>query len=244
MTPKKAILTAAMLALPVAAFGYTRVGFGFNFGFPIYDYPAPQRVVVVQQPVPTEVPPASAPAEGLVWVSGHYEWDTPGNRWVWYGATWQRPPAPNAVWQAGYWSQQGNSWLWVHSHWAVPNAAPSSSNAAPAQPPPPAPQNAPQPQPEPAPAASGNSSSSSAAPATTPPPPVVVNEAPPAPVVEEIYTAPGPDYVWVGGAWAWNGAWVWAPGHYARPPYHGAVWVGGKWSHGPRGYVWAGGRWR
>jgi hypothetical protein len=76
------------------------------------------------------------------------------------------------------------------------------------------------------------------------PAPVVVAEAPPAPVTEEIYAAPGPDYVWVGGAWTWNGAWVWGPGHWAHPPYHGAAWVGGSWSHGSRGYVWVGGRWR
>jgi hypothetical protein len=225
MNLKRIAFAGALLALPAAAFGFTRVGFGFNFGFPIYDYPPPTRVVVVQQPVATEVPPPAAPGPDYVWVSGHWEWDTSGGRWVWYGASWQRPPAPNAVWQAGYWSQQGPSWVWVHSHWAVPNNAgqPASAN----QPPPPAPTSAPQ----------------AAQPAGDPVQPVVVAEAPPAPVTEEIYTAPGPDFVWIGGAWVWNGAWVWAPGHYVHAPYPGAIWIGGSWGLHGHGWAWAGGHW-
>lgn len=229
MSPKKIALSAALLTLPAAAFGYSRIGVGFNFGFPIYDYPPPTHVYVVQQPVATEVAPPAPPGPGYVWVSGHYEWDTPGHRWVWYGASWQRPPAPNAVWQSGYWSQRNGAWTWVGSHWAVPNASAAPANANP----PPPPQNAPQPPPQ----------TSTMAPEGTPAQQVVVNEAPPAPVVEEVYTAPGPDYVWVGGSWVWNGAWVWAPGHYVLPPYRGAVWIGGGWYRHGGGYAWGGGHW-
>jgi surface antigen len=50
----------------------------------------------------------------------------------------------------------------------------------------------------------------------------VAGNAPPAPPPETVVVAPGPDYVWVGGAWVWFGdRWVWHPGYWHRPlhPY-------------------------
>ena len=73
------------------------------------------------------------------------------------------------------------------------------------------------------------------------PPP---GEVPPAPQVEVIGVAPGPDYVWVGGAWAWHGRWVWAPGRWAIGPHPHAIWVGGHWIHRRHGWVWVRGYWR
>ena len=51
----------------------------------------------------------------------------------------------------------------------------------------------------------------------------VVGTAPPPPVVEQIYVAPGPDYYWVGGSWLWFGDhWGWNRGYWHRPMYpHG-----------------------
>ena len=40
---------------------------------------------------------------------------------------------------------------------------------------------------------------------------VVISEPPPAGPVEVVPVAPGPDYVWVGGYWAWRGRWAWEP---------------------------------
>ena len=73
---------------------------------------------------------------------------------------------------------------------------------------------------------------------------VVVASAPPPLPPESVVVAPGPDYVWVGGDWVWNGRWVWVGGHWIVPPYHHAVWVGGGWVHGPRGYYRHPGHWR
>ncbi len=219
----KGLLCAGLLAgMPLAAFGYGRVGVGFNFGFPLYDYPPPSQVVVVHQPYAAEAVPSS-PGPDYVWVAGHWEWDTPGNRWIWYGGAWQKPPTPASIWQAGYWSQQGGNWVWVGSHWASP--APQAASA-----PPPAPQAAPTAQP--------------AAESAPPQHEIVVNEAPPPPIAEEPYTAPGTDYVWIPGVWTWNGAWIWAPGHYVHPPHPGAAWEMGSWQ--PRGtsWVWTTGHWR
>ena len=50
----------------------------------------------------------------------------------------------------------------------------------------------------------------------------VVGTAPPPPLVEQVVVAPGPDFVWVGGAWVWFGdRWVWHHGYWHRPlhPY-------------------------
>src|SRR5207244_4305311 len=47
---------------------------------------------------------------------------------------------------------------------------------------------------------------------------------PPSPQVEVVPVAPGPEYVWVPGYWAWSG---------------GGVWVGGRWGGG----AWASVRW-
>jgi len=67
-------------------------------------------------------------------------------------------------------------------------------------------------------------------PATTPPAPTVTAQTPPPPPpqVEVIPVAPGPDYYWNDGYWAWRG------GAY--------VWIGGGWIIRPPGIYW-GGRW-
>jgi len=73
------------------------------------------------------------------------------------------------------------------------------------------------------------------------PPP---GEVPPAPQVEVVTVAPGPDYFWVGGSWAWRGRWVWAPGRWSLRPHPHAVWYGGHWERRGRRSVWVGGYWR
>jgi len=49
----------------------------------------------------------------------------------------------------------------------------------------------------------------------------VVGPVPPVPVQEQVVVAPGPDYVWVGGAWVWYGnRWIWNRGYWHRPLRH------------------------
>lgn len=66
---------------------------------------------------------------------------------------------------------------------------------------------------------------------------------PPAPAETEP-PSPGPDYVWVGGDWVWNGGWIWVGGHWVIPPYPHAVWYHGGWRRGWHGYYHDRGHWR
>lgn len=66
----------------------------------------------------------------------------------------------------------------------------------------------------------------------TPAPQVVVVQPPaPPPQIEIIPIAPGPDYYWCDGYWAWRGrSYVWVGGYWGpRPYYRGGVYVGGHW---------------
>jgi hypothetical protein len=87
-------------------------------------------------------------------------------------------------------------------------------------------------------------------PLPAPPPPsgsveVAVGASPPPPVIESVTVAPGPDYLWIPGAWRWrHGRWVWFRGHWELPPRRGAIWITGGWEyHGGR-TVWVDGYWR
>jgi len=73
---------------------------------------------------------------------------------------------------------------------------------------------------------------------------VVVTQPPPAAPVDTVVVAPGPDYVWIGGEWVWNGRWFWVGGHWGYPPYPHAVWVRGYWGRGSHGWSRAPGHWR
>jgi hypothetical protein len=74
---------------------------------------------------------------------------------------------------------------------------------------------------------------------------VAVDAAPPAPMVDAVVAAPGPGFVWIGGAWFWGGGrWVWQGGHWARPPHPGAVWVPHRYVYRNGRHVWVRGGWR
>jgi hypothetical protein len=74
---------------------------------------------------------------------------------------------------------------------------------------------------------------------------VVVNIAPPRPVVEARVAAPGPGYIWTPGYHRWDGrAYVWTPGAWAMPPHPHAHWVAHRWVHRNGGYVMVEGHWR
>jgi WXXGXW repeat (2 copies) len=77
---------------------------------------------------------------------------------------------------------------------------------------------------------------------------VVIEQEPPAPIVEIQTACPSPNHVWIAGYHTWyGGAFVWVPGCWVlRPPHvHArATWVAGHWDHRGHGYVWVVGCWR
>ena len=82
---------------------------------------------------------------------------------------------------------------------------------------------------------------------TVPSQPVVVTPAPTTPVVvTPVATpAPGPDYVWIEGAWLWrDGRWDWEAAHWARRPFAGAVWVPSSYEYMDGRHTFRRGYWR
>ena len=73
---------------------------------------------------------------------------------------------------------------------------------------------------------------------------VYVAQPPPPPPAETVVVAPGPNYVWIGGEWVWNGGWIWVAGQWGYPPYPRAVWVRGYWYRGSHGWCRTAGHWR
>ena len=60
--------------------------------------------------------------------------------------------------------------------------------------------------------------------ASEPPPPLPDYEQP---------MAPGPDYIWAPGYWAWGpDGYYWVPGYWVEAPYVGALWTPGYWGFG------------
>jgi len=76
---------------------------------------------------------------------------------------------------------------------------------------------------------------------------VVVVDAPPSapPYVEVETVSPGPDYIWIGGAWFWDGGrWEWQRGHWDHPPHRGATWVAHHYEYRNGRHVFVRGGWR
>ncbi len=81
-----------------------------------------------------------------------------------------------------------------------------------------------------------------------PPPPatgeIIVSAPPPPPPVEVQIAAPGPEFVWIPGAWVWEGRWIWHRGYYGRPPRAGVRWYGPHYEFRAGRHVYFGGGWR
>jgi hypothetical protein len=55
---------------------------------------------------------------------------------------------------------------------------------------------------------------------------------------------PGSDYVWIGGAWDWQGNdWAWVPGRWERPAYHHATWVAPRYHREGEAWRYEPGHW-
>jgi hypothetical protein len=73
---------------------------------------------------------------------------------------------------------------------------------------------------------------------------VSVNFAPPAIPVYVQPIAPGPDFIWIPGYWAYGpDGYYWVPGTWVLAPYIGALWTPGYWAWSGGLYLWHAGYW-
>lgn len=75
--------------------------------------------------------PGAAPAQGYVWMSGH--WNSDNGQWKWVAAHWELPPSRSAAWVSGHWVSSNGNWVWVNGAWNVSDA--QQAQAGPPQPP-------------------------------------------------------------------------------------------------------------
>ncbi len=50
--------------------------------------------------------------------------------------------------------------------------------------------------------------------------------------------------MWVGGYWHWDAGWVWARGHWSRPPRAGYIWHAPYYENRNGVVIFVGGHWR
>ena len=96
--PMKKSAMALLLALclaPAASFAQVVVRIG------------PPAPIVERRPPP--------PERGFVWIDGYHRWD--GERYVWVGGRWDRPPHHHAVWVPHHWVHRHGGWVLVEGHW-------------------------------------------------------------------------------------------------------------------------------
>jgi hypothetical protein len=81
---------------------------------------------------------------------------------------------------------------------------------------------------------------------TTPSGQIVVTQAPPVSMQQQVIGArPSADHVWVEGWWVWrDGRYEWRPGEWVVPPRRGAVWVPPRWERRDDGYAFVEGYWQ
>jgi hypothetical protein len=184
--------------------------------------------------------PGPAPAQGYVWMSGH--WVSEGGQWKWVAAHWDLPPSQSATWVGGHWVSPAGKWVWVNGAWNVSDAP--MAQAGPPQPPGTYPQGVPAPA-TPAPYVDGQYEGQygpGAVARAIDQPPVTTDYGPvdaSAPGYP-VYDYPGyayPDYGWVGDPWFWGFPGV-ALGFGFGPGFHGGYYRGG-YNHG--GYYRGGG---
>jgi hypothetical protein len=82
---------------------------------------APARGYYVDGPVMVAPPPARvevigvAPAPGLVWIGGYWNWV--GGNHVWVGGHWEAPPPGYHAWVAHRWVPYRGGWRLAPGHW-------------------------------------------------------------------------------------------------------------------------------
>jgi WXXGXW repeat (2 copies) len=81
------------------------------------DPPGHSMAAVAPYPPPpkrAEIPPA-APSVDMLWLAGHWKWDSA--KYAWTPGHYVQRPTPTANWLPDYWQQESGGWQWVEGHW-------------------------------------------------------------------------------------------------------------------------------
>jgi len=75
-----------------------------------------REVIIVREPPPPrrEVVPARA-VPGQIWISGHWAWH--GDRHIWKGGHFERPPRARAVWVEPRWERRSGGHIFIEGFW-------------------------------------------------------------------------------------------------------------------------------
>jgi WXXGXW repeat (2 copies) len=73
-------------------------------------------VVVAEPPAPIVEEYGVAPAPGLVWTDGYWNWV--GGRHVWVAGHWLQPPHRGYRWEPHQWVRVQGGWQLREGHWA------------------------------------------------------------------------------------------------------------------------------
>ncbi len=66
-------------------------------------------------PVPIVEVRTVSPGVGFVWVGGYHRWS--GDRYLWVGGHWERPPYPRAYWVVPQWRHSRHGWYAAGGYW-------------------------------------------------------------------------------------------------------------------------------
>ena len=98
--------------------GYVLVEGYWREAAPVREYERGGReVIVVREPPPPrrEVVPARPPGPGMIWISGYWAWH--GDRHMWIGGHFERPPRAHATWVEPRWERRGGGYIFIEGTW-------------------------------------------------------------------------------------------------------------------------------
>jgi hypothetical protein len=75
---------------------------------------APMIVADAPPPAPMAEAPGVAPARGMFWVPGHWQWS--GRNYAWVRGHWENQRG-GYTWVAPHWERFGGRWRYVAGHW-------------------------------------------------------------------------------------------------------------------------------
>ena len=74
---------------------------------------------------------------------------------------------------------------------------------------------------------------------------VIVQQAPPAVIVERRPAPPSGAHIWIDGYWHWDSQrYTWQTGRYEVPPQSNMVWVAPRYERDTKGYRYSPGQWK